>query len=222
MQFRGHSPRTIFTGAPTLPQPLSHGAERRDSSPFRGAEGWAEVCGVCASVYHDADTRVSLTPVRGGVPDAPRSRNCRAALGAPARLDHSHPRHPRRARLRPPPNVCNFAGTARAPFHTGAPTFSVHRRRAGVEARPYGALRRFRRGTHVVARSAGAAAQNKIPRGGGEFSLLQTRARPRASHLAAASSSGASAHMTLSQASSAPQPLAEASQERIHSPSPQP
>ena len=28
--------------APALHQPLSHGASRRDSSPFRGAEGWAE------------------------------------------------------------------------------------------------------------------------------------------------------------------------------------
>ena len=27
--------------APTLHQPLSHGAKRRDSSPFRGAKGWA-------------------------------------------------------------------------------------------------------------------------------------------------------------------------------------
>ena len=66
IQSRGHSPRTFFTGAPTLSviprregvearpygvsasyprrhQPLSHGARRRDSSPFRGAEGWAEV-----------------------------------------------------------------------------------------------------------------------------------------------------------------------------------
>ena len=32
-----------YFAAPTLHQPLSHGAERRDSSPFRGAEGWAEV-----------------------------------------------------------------------------------------------------------------------------------------------------------------------------------
>ncbi len=62
MRFRGHSPRTIFYGrtdvirhptpggrgspplrglrlSPTLHQPLSHGAKRRDSSPFRGAEG---------------------------------------------------------------------------------------------------------------------------------------------------------------------------------------
>ena len=59
--------------APTL----SHGAERRDSSPFRGAEGWVEVWGVYALVYHDADTVVFLSPVRGGVLDAPWLRDCR-------------------------------------------------------------------------------------------------------------------------------------------------
>ena len=118
------------------PQPLSHGAKRRDSSPFRGAEGWAEVCGVYASAYHDADTYVSLTPVRGGVLDAPWLRNCRGEVGASARPDQPHPRHPRCARFRPPPNICNPAGTARAPFCTGAPTLSVHPRRAGVEDKP--------------------------------------------------------------------------------------
>ena len=84
---------------PTLHQPLSHGATRRDGSPFRGAEGWDEVCGVCASVYRDANTYVSLTPVRGGVLDAPRSRDCRAALDASVWLDRWHPRHPRCFRL---------------------------------------------------------------------------------------------------------------------------
>ena len=63
--------------APTLHQPLSHGATRRDSSPFRGAEGWEEVYSVYASAYHDADTYVSHPPVRGGVLDAPPSDYCR-------------------------------------------------------------------------------------------------------------------------------------------------
>ena len=66
-----------YCAAPRLHQPLSHAASRRDSSPFRGAKGWAEACGVCASIYHDADTYVSLPPVRGGVLDAPRPRDCR-------------------------------------------------------------------------------------------------------------------------------------------------
>ena len=80
-------------------QPLSHGASRRDSSPFRGAKGWAKVCGVGATVYHDADTFVPHPPVRGGVLDAPRLRDCRASLDASVRLDQLYPRHPRRARL---------------------------------------------------------------------------------------------------------------------------
>ena len=63
--------RQRWFAPPTLHQPLSRGATRRDSSPSRGAEGWDEVCGVCASVYRDANTYVSLTPVRGGVLDAP-------------------------------------------------------------------------------------------------------------------------------------------------------
>ena len=116
MQFRGHSPRTIFTGAPTLHQPLSHGAERRDSSPFRGAEAWEEVCGVYASASHDADTYVSLTPVRGGVLDAPWSWDCRGGVDAAVRRDQPHPRHPRCAQWHPPPNVSYPAGTARAPL----------------------------------------------------------------------------------------------------------
>ena len=73
--------------SPSLHQPLSHGASRRDSSPFRGAEGRAEVCGVYALVYHDADTVVFLPPVRGGVLDAPCLRDRRAALDADVRLD---------------------------------------------------------------------------------------------------------------------------------------
>ena len=38
-------------------------------------------------VCHDADTSVSLPPVRGGVLDAPRSRDRRAALDASVRHD---------------------------------------------------------------------------------------------------------------------------------------
>ena len=102
---RGGLPRPPGLGLritlPTPHQPLSHGASRRDSSPCRGAEGWAEVCGVCASVYRDADSYVSLTPVGGGVLDAPRLRDCRAALDAPVRPDQPHPRFPRRVRLAP-------------------------------------------------------------------------------------------------------------------------
>ena len=81
------------------PQPLSHGASRRDSSPFRGAKGWAKVCGVGATVYHDADTYVTHPPVRGGVLDAPWSCDHRADLYAPVRRAQFYPCLPRRARL---------------------------------------------------------------------------------------------------------------------------
>ena len=68
--------------SPTSHQPLSHGASRRDSSPFRGAEGVGGGLHPCASVYRDADSVVFLPPVRGGVLDAPWSRDCRGGLAA--------------------------------------------------------------------------------------------------------------------------------------------
>ena len=48
---------------------------------------------------------VSQPPVRGGVLDAPRSRDRRAALDASVRPDRPHPRLPRCARFPSPPNV---------------------------------------------------------------------------------------------------------------------
>ena len=102
---------------PTSPQPLSHAASRRDSSPFRGAEAWEEVCGVYASVYLYADTVVFLSPVRGGVLDAPPLPVRRGGMVAAVERDQLHPRHLRCVRLRLSPNVCKPAGTARAPFH---------------------------------------------------------------------------------------------------------
>ena len=149
--------------APTLHQPLSHGASRRDSSPFRGAEGWVEICGVYASVYHDADTHVQHSPVRGGVLDAPRSCDSRAALDAFVWRGRPHPRHPRCARHRPQLNVCNPAGAARAPFHTGEPKLSANRGRAGVEARPYGGWERCQRATGVVRYPAEGASGTPHP-----------------------------------------------------------
>ena len=52
-----------------------------------------------APVTFHAASPVSLPSIRGGVLDAPRSRDRRAALGAPVRLDQPRPRHPRRSRL---------------------------------------------------------------------------------------------------------------------------
>ena len=84
-----------------------------------------------------------LSSVGRTVLGAPRSSDRRGALAADVERDRQHPRHPRCARLRPPPSVCNPAGTARAPFRAGAPTFSVHPRREGVEALPYGGWGRY-------------------------------------------------------------------------------
>ena len=97
IQSRGHRPRTISHGrptpsfipgragvearpyggwrgilsSPTLHQPLSHGAKRRDSSPFRGAEGG------CGAITLSVITR------RAGVEARPYGRHpelTRAAL----------------------------------------------------------------------------------------------------------------------------------------------
>ena len=98
-------------------------------------------------------------PVRGGVPDAPRLRDRRAALDASVRHDRQHPRHLRCVRLCPQPHLSNFAGTARAPFLAGvrscpsteagrawkpAPTGDLYISRCGIRRRgtaraPFGA-----------------------------------------------------------------------------------
>ena len=150
-----------YCATPTLHQPLSHGASRRDSSPFRGAEGWAEVCGVYASVSHDADTYVAQPPVRGGVLDAPRSRDRRGGLVADVRHGRLHPRHPRCVCLRPPPNVCYFAGAARAPFgRSVGPPSSVIRRKGRRGRCP---LRWLRVGTFQRSREVGGQCGYDFP-----------------------------------------------------------
>ena len=117
-------------------------ALRAATAPLSGEpRAWEKTCGVYAFVYHDAATYVSLSPVRGGVLDAPRSRDCRGGLDALVRRDRQHPRHPRRARLPPPPTYHIPRIPARAPFCPGAPALSVNPRRAGAEGKP---LRRGR------------------------------------------------------------------------------
>ena len=92
-------------------------AQSAATAPLSGEpRAWAEVWGVYASVSHDADTYVAQPPVRGGVLDAPRSRDRRGGLGADGRRGQLQPRFLRCVRWRPPPNVCDFAGAARAPF----------------------------------------------------------------------------------------------------------
>ena len=105
---------------------------------------------VIASAALYAATFVSQPPVRGGVLDAPCLRDCRAALDAPVGPDGWHPCLPRRARLRPPPNASNSAGTARAPFQTGEPALSFIPGREGVEALPYGVWGMFPHCNYVV------------------------------------------------------------------------
>ena len=103
-------------------------AQSAATAPLSGEpRAWAVVCNDGASVYHDADISVSLPPVRGGVLDAPRSRDRRGGLDAAVRPDQPHPRRPRCVRLPPPPNVSNPAGTARAPFR------ACNRRRPSTE-----------------------------------------------------------------------------------------
>ena len=67
-----------------------------------------------------AATFDTLPPVGCTVLGAPWSRDRRGNVGADGRRDRFYPRFPRRARLRPPSNASNPAGTARAPFFTGA------------------------------------------------------------------------------------------------------
>ena len=65
---RRWSTYNVGTPHPRYTQPLSHGATRRDSSPFRGAEGVGGACYPCATVYHDADTCVSHPPYGAASP----------------------------------------------------------------------------------------------------------------------------------------------------------
>ena len=105
--------------------PSSNGRGVGDAAPygvcvwvcFSGAVRWAGSLDVDPThVTSYAATFVSLSPVRGGVLDAPRLRDCRGWLGAPVRRDRWHPCFPRCARLCPPPSTFNPAGTARAPL----------------------------------------------------------------------------------------------------------
>ena len=136
--------------APTLHQPLSHGALRRDSSPFRGAEGWAEVCGVYAFVYRDADAVVFLPPVRGGVLDAPRLRDRRAALDAPVRPDRLHPRLIRRANLASIAPRIQSRGRSPRTISYGRNDVVLHRRPGGRGSPPLRCVGKYQRATGVV------------------------------------------------------------------------
>ncbi len=176
IRFRGHSPRTISNGRPTSSFiPRRAGVEARPYGrhphrthvaptpqsrpfgprqlPFQGSRGVGGGGYLYASVYHDAETYVTHSPVRGGVPDAPRLRDRRAALDASVRLDRQHPRHQRRARLASASPRIQSRGHSPRTFVTGAPTFSVNQRRA----------RRFQRQIHLVRRRTASAARAHLP-----------------------------------------------------------
>ena len=106
--------------------------------PFQGSRGPGGGFHLYASVYHDAATSVSLLPVRGGVLDAPRWCDRRAALDAYVWPDRFCPRFPRCARLASAAPRIQIPRAQPAHHFYGRPRLSVDRGRAGVEARPYG------------------------------------------------------------------------------------
>ena len=140
IQSRGHSPRTISYGRPTLSvdprregvEALLYGVVVADGQPAQPHPRHPR-CARLASTAPRIQSRghsprtifeargnrlryvvcynVRFAPtVGGGVPDAPRSRDCRAASNASVRPDQPHPRHPRRIRLRPPPHASKSRG----------------------------------------------------------------------------------------------------------------
>ena len=82
-------------------------------------------CGFPHPLRHMPQRSFCCRPVGCTVLGAPWSRDRRGNVGADGRRDRFYPRFPRRARLRPPPNVCNHAGTARAPLVRREGTLSV-------------------------------------------------------------------------------------------------
>ena len=130
---------------------------------------------------------VSLPPVRGGVLDAPRLRDRRADLYAPAQRDQPRRRFPRCAILASATQRMQSRGhsprTIGAARRCGKPTLSVHPRRAGVEARPYGGWLRGltynviaphlrRTNPSVTAQRAVTAPLSGEPRGGRKFAAF--------------------------------------------------
>ncbi len=113
MKSRGRSPRTF-------------GASRRTDvvlRPTQGASRTPPPTAVASCRFQRsrkvqfitpvtlyAASPVTLPPVRGGVPDAPRSRDCRGGLDADVRLDRLCPRFPRCARLASTAQLMRFRG----------------------------------------------------------------------------------------------------------------
>ena len=86
--------------------------------------------------HGSAETYPHATTVGGGVLDAPRLWDCRGGLVADVGRGRLHPRLIRCARWRPPPSVCDFAGTARAPLAASRRTDVVLRPTQGASRTP--------------------------------------------------------------------------------------
>ena len=121
--------------SPTGPPPLTHVAPTPQSRryaprqlPFQGSRGMGGGGYLFASASHDADTYVYLLPVRGGVLDAPRLRDCRGEMGADGRRGRLHSRYPRCAHLASTAQRMQYRGHRPRTFFAGAPTSPVIRR----------------------------------------------------------------------------------------------
>ena len=89
-----------------------------------------------ATLY--AASSVTLLLVGCTVLGAPRSRDRRGGLDADVRPDRFYPRYPRCVNRALTDQRFIFRGHSPRTISYGRPTLSVHQRRAGVEARPYG------------------------------------------------------------------------------------
>ena len=144
-----------YCAAPRLHQPLSHGAKRRDSSPFRGAEGVGRglrrlrICLPRCRYLRLADARKGRRPRRPAFAGLPGwVRRSRPTRPTPSTFDTAHP----------PPSTAQrmqFRGHSPRTILYGR-THVVHHPRPGGRGSP--PLRcevgRFRLGTGVVRRQS--------------------------------------------------------------------
>ena len=106
-----------------------------------------------APVTFHAETFVSLVAVRGGVLDAPRSRDCRGWLGADVWRGRLYLRQPRRASLASTAPRMQYRGRSPRTILYGRTDVSNHPTPGGRGSPPLrGEWGTFRRGTGVVRR----------------------------------------------------------------------
>ena len=129
--------------------------------PCKGSRGAGRYLSTLRTCLLRCGYRGFLLPVRGGVPDAPRLCDRRAALDASVRRDQLRPRFPRRSRLASATQRIQSRGHSTRTIFTGAPTSSFHQRREGVEALPYCVSGRFQHET-AVARPPGRVRRTRL------------------------------------------------------------